>query len=311
MSILAQAHGAGGGGGSGTVTSVGLSAPAQFSVTGSPVTVAGTLALAWASQTANTVLAAPDGSNGAPVFRALVAADIPALAYAASSHTHAAADTTTGVFDNARVNWASPSAIGSTTPSRAIFAVDGANVALRLNAAGFLAANPLEIWDGANQRLRVNYAGQLFASGRIDCYAWAGSNGTLWALDNTTFDFQKWVTIVRSSTATNTVDPILALGHNSSGTPTTGFGTGLVFQAKSSTTNNTQMGRLATLKIGSLLTKTGTISGTASEITASFTLTVADKAALRVGTHPYQMQVTKTALTAVVVDGTAEVKQTL
>ena len=32
------------------------------------------------SRTKNTVLAAPNGSNGAPTFRALVAADIPSLA---------------------------------------------------------------------------------------------------------------------------------------------------------------------------------------------------------------------------------------
>jgi hypothetical protein len=63
----------------GTVTSVGLSAPSQFTVTGSPVTDSGTLTLAWASQTANTVLAGPSsGPAAAPTFRALVAADMPA-----------------------------------------------------------------------------------------------------------------------------------------------------------------------------------------------------------------------------------------
>ena len=43
------------------------------------------------SRAANTVLAAPDGSNGGATFRKLVAADIPALPYAASGHTHTAA----------------------------------------------------------------------------------------------------------------------------------------------------------------------------------------------------------------------------
>ena len=33
------------------------------------------------SRTANTVLAAPNGSNGVATFRKLVAADIPSLAY--------------------------------------------------------------------------------------------------------------------------------------------------------------------------------------------------------------------------------------
>lgn len=67
------------GGGSGTVTSVGLALPTEFSISGSPVTTSGTLTGAWASQTANYVLAAPNGSAGTPSFRALVAADIPTL----------------------------------------------------------------------------------------------------------------------------------------------------------------------------------------------------------------------------------------
>ncbi|MHC1775726.1 MAG: hypothetical protein AB9834_09965 [Lentimicrobium sp.] len=69
------------GGGSGTVTSVGLSMPSMFTVTGSPVTTSGTLTATLASQTKNYVLAAPSASNGVPSFRALVASDIPALAY--------------------------------------------------------------------------------------------------------------------------------------------------------------------------------------------------------------------------------------
>jgi hypothetical protein len=67
------------GGGSGTVTSVALAAPGIFSVSGSPVTTSGTLTLALATQTANTVWAGPTtGSAAAPTFRALVAADLPA-----------------------------------------------------------------------------------------------------------------------------------------------------------------------------------------------------------------------------------------
>lgn len=66
-------------GGSGTVTSVGLSLPSIFTVTGSPVTAAGTLTGTLASQTANYVFAAPNGVAGAPTFRAIVAADIPTL----------------------------------------------------------------------------------------------------------------------------------------------------------------------------------------------------------------------------------------
>jgi hypothetical protein len=64
----------------GTVTSVGLSLPDIFTVSGSPVTSSGTLSATLASQTQNYVFAAPaSGGNGAPAFRALTAADIPSL----------------------------------------------------------------------------------------------------------------------------------------------------------------------------------------------------------------------------------------
>lgn len=76
--------GAGSGGGAGTVTSAGLTMPGIFSVAGSPITTAGTLAVTLASQTQNIVLAAPNGSSGTPTFRALVGADLPAINLAAS-----------------------------------------------------------------------------------------------------------------------------------------------------------------------------------------------------------------------------------
>jgi hypothetical protein len=66
--------------GAGTVTSVGMSMPAIFSVSGSPVTTTGTLAATLANQSANRVWAGPtSGGAAAPTFRALVAADIPSL----------------------------------------------------------------------------------------------------------------------------------------------------------------------------------------------------------------------------------------
>ena len=66
------------GGGAGTVTSVGLSMPAEFSVSGSPVTTSGTLAVTRVNESANQVLAGPTtGSAAVPTFRALVPADVP------------------------------------------------------------------------------------------------------------------------------------------------------------------------------------------------------------------------------------------
>jgi hypothetical protein len=63
----------------GTVTSVALTLPNIFTVSGSPITSSGTLSATLASQTAATVFAAPAGAAGAPTFRALVAGDIPTL----------------------------------------------------------------------------------------------------------------------------------------------------------------------------------------------------------------------------------------
>lgn len=77
----------GGGGGGGTVTSVGLVVPTWLAVTGSPVTTSGNLTVAAAAgQTANRVLATPDGSAGAVSLRALSAADLPVMVASGASH---------------------------------------------------------------------------------------------------------------------------------------------------------------------------------------------------------------------------------
>src|SRR6266403_293769 len=65
--------------GGGSVTSIALTVPAEFSVSGSPITSSGTLAITKATQNANSVYAGPSsGAAAAPAFRALVAADMPA-----------------------------------------------------------------------------------------------------------------------------------------------------------------------------------------------------------------------------------------
>lgn len=66
-------------GGTGTVSGITLTGTVT---TSGNLTLGGTLAVTasnFASQTANTVLAAPNGSAGVPTFRTLVAADIPTL----------------------------------------------------------------------------------------------------------------------------------------------------------------------------------------------------------------------------------------
>ena len=83
----------GGGGGSGTVTSVAASGGSTgLSFTGSPVTTSGTLTL-------GGTLAISNGGTGATTASAARSA----LGAAASSHTHAASDITSGVMATARL----------------------------------------------------------------------------------------------------------------------------------------------------------------------------------------------------------------
>lgn len=79
----------------GTVTSVGLTMPTGFTVSNTPVTSTGTLAVSFGGTvTANRVLASPNGSNGTPAWRPLVAADIPDLSgsYASASYFNSNGD---------------------------------------------------------------------------------------------------------------------------------------------------------------------------------------------------------------------------
>ena len=62
------------------VTNVGMAVPTFLSVSGGPITSAGTFTVTLASETANLIFAGPTGgAAGTPAFRSLVAADIPAL----------------------------------------------------------------------------------------------------------------------------------------------------------------------------------------------------------------------------------------
>jgi hypothetical protein len=90
--------------GSGTVTSAALSLPAEFSLSGSPITSSGTFSVGWQTQTANRVFAGPSsGGATAPTFRALVAADMPASLNAITVTVTDSTDATSfiAMFDSA------------------------------------------------------------------------------------------------------------------------------------------------------------------------------------------------------------------
>lgn len=94
------------------VTSVELSLPSIFTVSGSPVTTTGTLTGTLASQSANTAFLAPNGSAGAPTFRALAYADLPIKLYAENPSTPTA-PTATGTNASAFGSGASATNFGT------------------------------------------------------------------------------------------------------------------------------------------------------------------------------------------------------
>ena len=113
----------------GTVNSVALAAPSILTVTGSPVTSAGTLTLALASQSQNEVFASPNGAAGAPGFRSLVLGDLPAgVGELAASQTWTGSNT----FQTLYISDAGSNGVsikltgnGATTPSKFLRVFNG------------------------------------------------------------------------------------------------------------------------------------------------------------------------------------------
>lgn len=145
---------------SGTVTSVALTPPGSlFATSGSPITTSGTIILTLQNQTANNVFAGPtSGSPGTPTFRALVAADIPAISALSGSLSLSQISTAGATTDYViRYNgsaWAS-SADKWTTSGSDIYrnsgvTVGGTNVAVaKLNAEGMTAGVGLRVSPGS------------------------------------------------------------------------------------------------------------------------------------------------------------------
>ncbi len=115
-------------GGSGTVTSVALTVPSIMSVTGSPVTTTGTLAVSLATQNANLIFAGPSSGGAAtPTFRSLVYADVvtSAIKLYAENASSPASPATTGTNAVAIGDSASASIWGSKAIANGKFATAG------------------------------------------------------------------------------------------------------------------------------------------------------------------------------------------
>ena len=105
----------------GTVTSVAQTVPAEFSVAGSPVTSAGTLAISKVTQTANYVWAGPSGGAPAqPNFRKLVSADMPAGLGTVTSVSVTTANGVSGTVATATTTPAISLTLGAIAPTSVV-----------------------------------------------------------------------------------------------------------------------------------------------------------------------------------------------
>ena len=134
---------------SGTGTVSGLSLSGTVTSTGS-LTLGGTLAVLpsnFASQTANTVLAAPNGSAGTPTFRAIVAADIPTL----NQNTTGTASNVTGIV--AVANGGTGANVAATARTNLSAAASGANTDITSIAltTGTISTSPVSGTDIVNK----------------------------------------------------------------------------------------------------------------------------------------------------------------
>jgi hypothetical protein len=152
--------------GLGTVQSVGMVLPSIFNVSGAPVTSSGNLTAVLNSQTANTFFSAPSGAAGAPVFRAIVPADVPSLDVA---------KITTGTFSTSFIPSLDASKINTGTfATSQIPALDAAKVTTGTFAASRISAlDAAQVTTGtfATGRIPALDAAQVttgtFATGRI------------------------------------------------------------------------------------------------------------------------------------------------
>jgi hypothetical protein len=134
---------------SGTGSVSGLSLSGTVTSTGS-LTLGGTLAVLpsdFASQTANTVLAAPNGSAGVPTFRAIVAADIPTL----NQNTTGTASNVTGIV--AVANGGTGASVAGTARTNLGAAASGANTDITSIAltTGTISTSPVSGTDIVNK----------------------------------------------------------------------------------------------------------------------------------------------------------------
>ena len=190
----------GGGSGGTGISSVGLAMPSGFSVYNSPLTSNGTLGVTLASQFSSYTLISPS-AGGAPTWRRLIAADIPALGYQpiisgapgvwpAALVTHATGSLTSSTIiigngtgdvkastatidSNGMVN--APGGFNSTSADSGVLVLSGATSGSFTQTVNAVAGNWILKWPAAaptvnSQSLLVNASGAASWGGTIILY---------------------------------------------------------------------------------------------------------------------------------------------
>ena len=261
-----QSNASGNGAWQDAVTSVAMSVPSFLSVSGSPITTSGTLAVSLATQSANLIFSGPaSGGATVPTFRALAASDLtsalaspPAIggttpAAGAFTTLKLTTGAATGKFlqSNASGNGAWQDAVTSVAMSVPSFlSVSGSPittsgtlaVSLATQSANLIFAGPAS--GGATAPTFRALAASDLTSALASPSAIGGTtpaSGTFTALTGTTS-----VAAALSDAGTTNVTNIGLFTHNSSGAVAAGLGAGVLLAAQSSTTAGRAQGRMRT-----------------------------------------------------------------
>jgi hypothetical protein len=147
-----------GGGGSGTVTSVALTAPSIFTVSGSPITTSGTLAISYSG----TALPVANGGSGATTLTGILKGNGTSAFSAATAGTDYAPATSgtsilygngSGGFSNVTVGSGLSFITGTLSATGGGGTPGGSNTQIQFNNSGSFGGSANFTWDGTNVQL--------------------------------------------------------------------------------------------------------------------------------------------------------------